>query len=477
MSNPENMQKSVNITKIIGVIAAPILYFVIQGLPIGGMTTDTKALLAILAAGIALWITTPIPIYLTGLLIPVVAWITGLMPFEIAFSGFSGTTFWFLFAALGLAGCIRESGIARRIAFLLLSRIKPHFSSLMLTLVILMFILGYVLPLAAARVALMLTIIIPVVTLFDTHIRSNFSKAATIIIALLGAASAWQVLTGGMPGMLLWGSLEQAGYSISWLNWALTMLVPTCLVFLAMYFVVTRLFRPKNLEIPEGIERIKRELTSLGPIKSVEKRSLLILGAIVFMWVSEPLHNLGVELIGIVGIFFFVFPVIGTISFEDFLIKAVPWSLLLFVGALMSLLIMASNTDLGTYLNDSVIAPLYSIAEQPVTFVLATWLLNTIVSAVMLFPPSIPLLAPSIASTAISVGVSPAIGGLVYLSCFPQMLFYAAIPFFPIAYSSGKIESRDWVKAGFFYWLAWPLAHIICIYTWYPFLEYFGLLV
>jgi sodium-dependent dicarboxylate transporter 2/3/5 len=470
------MNKGLTTFKIIGILVALILYFVILNIQISGMNNEIRELLAILSAAIVLWITRPIPIYLTGILIPIIAWATGFVTFEVAFSGFSGTTFWFLFAALGLAGCIRESGVARRVALLLLSRIKPHFSSLMLTLMIIMFVLGYILPLAAARVALMVTIIIPVVTLFDERIRSNIGKAATILVALLGAASAWQVLTGGMPGMLLWGSLGQAGYSISWLNWALIMLMPTSIVFVIMYFVITRMFKPKNCELRIGMEKIKEEVSSLGPIQGIEKRALIILGLIMLLWLTESIHHLGVELVGIVGVFLFVLPIIGTITFEDFMKKAVPWPLLLFVGALMSLFLMASNTGLGSYISETLITPIYSIADNSLTFILATWLLNTVVSAVMLYVPSIPLLIPAIGTAAIAAGVNPVIGGLVYLSCFPQMLFYAAVPFFPIAYDSGTIEPKDWIKAGFFYWLAWPLAHIICIFTWYPLLEYAGLL-
>ena len=471
------MNKGSTTFKISGILIAIVLYFVILNLQISGMNNEIRELLAILSAAIVLWITRPIPIYLTGILIPVIAWATGFASFEVAFSGFSGTTFWFLFAALGLAGCIRVSGVARRVALLLLSRIKPHFSSLMLTLMVIMFLLGYILPLAAARVALMVTIIIPVVALFDERIRSNIGKATTMMVALLGAASAWQVLTGGMPGMLLWGSLEQAGYSISWLNWALIMLMPTCIVFIAMYFVITRLFKPKRPDLRIGMEKLRKELSSLGPIQGIEKRALIILGLIILLWLTEPIHHLGVELVGILGVFLFVLPVIGTINFEDFLKKAVPWPLLLFVGALMSLFVMASSTGLGNYISETFIAPIYSIADNSVTFILATWLLNTGVSAAMLYVPSIPLLTPAIATAAITAGVNPVIGGLVYISCFPQMLFYAAVPFFPIAYDSGTIEPMDWVKAGFFYWLAWPLAHIICIFTWYPLLEYAGLLI
>jgi len=319
------LKVKLNTFQIAGALAAVALYFLILNLEIGNMSADIRQLLAILSAAIALWITKPIPIYMTGILIPVAAWATEFAPFDTAFSGFAGTTFWFLFAALGIAGCIRESGVARRIALFMLIKVKPRFSSLILTLVIIMFILGYVLPLAAARVALMLAIIVPIITLFDVQIRRNLGKAAIIIVALLGAASAWQVLTGGMPGMLLWGSLEQAGYSVSWLNWALIMLFPTVLVFSAMYIVVTKLFKPKGDEVPVDTQHLKNDLVALGPIRGGERKALIILAFIVILWVTEPFHHLGVERVGILGVFLFVLPGVGTIDFDTFLKKAVPY--------------------------------------------------------------------------------------------------------------------------------------------------------
>jgi di/tricarboxylate transporter len=188
------------------------------------------------------------------------------------------------------------------------------------------------------------------------------------------------------------------------------------------------------------------------------------------------LHHLGVELVGITGVFLFVLPGIGTINFEDFMKKAVPWSQLVFIGSLMSLVVMTSTTDLDKYIGNTLVVPVYSFANNSALFVVSTWLLNTVTGAFSLFVPSIALLTPAIAGAAIAAGLNPVIGTLIYLSCFPQMFFYAAAPFFPLAYDSGAISTWDWVKAGFFYWLIWPITHLVCLYTWYPLLRALGIL-
>ena len=156
--------------------------------------------------------------------------------------------------------------------------------------------------------------------------------------------------------------------------------------------------------------------------------------------------------------------------------KAMPWSQLIFIGALMSLVVMTSTTGLNKYISDMLVIPVYSFANNPVLFIVATWLLNTVTGAFSLFVPSIALLTPAIAGAAIVAGMNPVVGTLIYLSCFPQMFFYSAVPFFPLAYDSGAISTWDWVKVGLFYWLLWPLVHMVCLYTWYPLLSAIGIL-
>lgn len=470
------MQKNYNLVKIAGAVAGIAVFFVFRGLPISSMTPEAQGLIALLLAAVVFWLTAPIPMYLTGLLIAVLPWALGLVPFNVAFSGFSGNTFWFLFAALGIAGCINESGVAKRIALWLVSRAEPTFPRLMLIIVIAMFLLGYILPLGVARVALMLAILTPLIALFGVPGKSNIGKAITIAVAMFGMATSWQILTGGAPGLVMWGSLAGLGYEVSWFQWAAIMVVPTLLVLFIMHLTIARMFKPEVDIAPGGREKVKQELADLGPMKQVEKRSLIILGLIILVWLTEPLHHIATDVVGIVGVFIFLLPVVGTTNFEVFVKKLIPWPLLIFVGAVISLAAMAVSTGMAAYINQNVVAPVYSMADGSFMFVISTWILNTVTGAMMLFVPSIPLFAAPITEAAVAAGVNPVIGALIYLSCFPQMLFYCAIPFFPLAMAYGTIEARDWIKAGAVFFFAWPVAHIICMYTWYPLLELMGVI-
>ena len=462
--------------KIACAVAGVVVFFILWSVPIHGMASEARGLLAILSAAIILWITAPIPIYFTGILISVLPWALGLAPIDIAFSGFASNTFWFLFAALGIAGCISESGVAKRISIWLMSKVKPTFNRILLVLVVLMFLLGYILPLGVARVALMLAIVTPLISLFGVPVRSNIGKAITLAVVMLGMAGSWQILTGGAPGLILWGALGNIGYDVSWLQWAAIMVVPTILMFFIMTLTIKKLFKPEVDRAPGERERVRQELDSLGPIKPVEKRALIILGSIVILWLTEPWHHLGTDVVGIVGVFIFLIPGIGTTSFDNFAKKLIPWPLLIFVGAVISLAAMATSTGLDTYINQMVVAPVYSIAGNPVLFVLSTWILNTIAGATVLFVPSLPLFAVPITKAAVAAGVNPVVGALIYLSCCPLMLFYFAVPFFPLALTYGAIETKDWVKAGFVFFLAWPIVHIICLFTWYPLLKLTGII-
>jgi len=459
------MQIRANWIKIACALAGIIVFFIVKFISIPDMTPEAHGLLAILAAAVVFWVTAPIPIYFTGILISVIPWALGLAPINIAFSGFASNTFWFLFAALGIAGCIGESGIARRIALWLMSKVEPTFNRIFLVIVVIMFVLGYILPLAVARVALMLAIVTPLISLFGVPVKSNVGKAITLAVVMLGMASAWLILTGGAPGLILWGALGDIGYDVSWLQWAAIMFVPTILMFIIISLAIKRLFPPEVDRAPGEKDKIREELASLGPITSVEKRAMAILGLIVLFWLTESLHHLGTDVVGIIGVFIFLIPGIGTTSFDNFTKKLIPWSLLIFVGAVLSLAAMAASTGIDTYIHQMVVAPVYSIASNTVLFVISTWMLNTVAGAMVLLFPLLPLFAAPVTGAAVAAGVNPIIGALVYLSCAPLMFFYYAVPFFPMALNYGAIETRDWIKAGFVFFLAWPAVHIICFFT------------
>jgi len=471
----EKPKQKVSWLKIVGAVVGIAAFFIVRAMHIEGLSMDAQNLLAVLAFAVVFWITTPIPVYFTGLLASVLPWLLGFQ-FNIAFAGFASGTTWLFFAALGIAGGLSVSGVAKRIALVIISKVKPTFTNTMIMLFVVMFILGYVIPSGSGRTAVMLAIMVPLVVLFGVEMKSNVGKAITLAVPMLGWVGAWQVVTGGMPGLIIWGSLGQLGYEVSWVQWAIIMSVPTALLFVTMYFAIRFLWKPEASEAVGGKGKIQSDLKALGPLSGKEKNALIITGLIILMWLLEPVHHIKTDVVGIAGVLLYALPGIGVTTFDELVQKLIPWSLIIFVGALLSVATMAATSGLGVWISNTLVAPIYSFASNSFLYVIATWILNTITGATMLFIPTMALIVPPMTTAAVAAGVNPVVGALMYLSMYPQMLYYCAVPFPLFAFAYGAVEVKDWMKAGLIFWLAWPVIHILMSYTWYPLLGAIGIL-
>ncbi|MBZ9638278.1 anion permease [Streptomyces sp. PSKA30] len=73
-----------------------------------------------------------------------------------------------------------------------------------------------------------------------------------------------------------------------------------------------------------------------GPWTQAEKRCALLLGTVVALWCSEPLHQVPPAVVALIGAIVASSPALGTVRLKDAL-KTVPWSLLLFMAATMAM--------------------------------------------------------------------------------------------------------------------------------------------
>src|SRR5262245_64823623 len=85
---------------------------------------------------IAAWMTQVLDHGVTGILGCFLFWMLGIAKFETAFSGFADTSAWFLFGAVCFGLMVGKSGLARRLAFVVLRAVGDSFSLLFLVFVI-----------------------------------------------------------------------------------------------------------------------------------------------------------------------------------------------------------------------------------------------------------------------------------------------------------------------------------------------------
>src|SRR5262249_28935280 len=89
---------------------------VLFGTPMPGPAPEGRQMLALLAAAVVLWALDVVPDYVVGLGM-MLAWIVlGIVPSEVALSGFTSSPFFLITGVLGMAAGLQASGLLFRMA-------------------------------------------------------------------------------------------------------------------------------------------------------------------------------------------------------------------------------------------------------------------------------------------------------------------------------------------------------------------------
>ena len=137
---------------VLALLAAGCIAF--RLLPLG-IEERAHSALAIGMFMIAMWMTQVLDHGVAGILGCFLFWMFGVARFETAFSGFADTSAWFLFGAIcfGLMGS--KSGLARRLAYVVMGSIGHSYPRLLLGLIVSNFLLTAMVPSGIARVVIM----------------------------------------------------------------------------------------------------------------------------------------------------------------------------------------------------------------------------------------------------------------------------------------------------------------------------------
>src|SRR6267142_1779185 len=120
-----------NIGRVLCVVVPLIIWFAPLSIP-----DPAQHGLSITSFMILAWMTEALDLALAGLIGCYLYWALGVVPFNVAFSGFATDTPWFLFGA-GLFGAMAsKSGLARRIAFTVMQRVGNTYPRILLGLIV-----------------------------------------------------------------------------------------------------------------------------------------------------------------------------------------------------------------------------------------------------------------------------------------------------------------------------------------------------
>ena len=250
-----------------------------------GLTPQGQRALAVMALAVLLWATEALPIAVAGIGGIVLLVLTGAVPnIEAGVYGFSQPVVYFLIGILTLGLAVHQSGLAERMATLLIRGAVGSPRWLYVQMLVSFALLTFALPSASTRGAIMVHVYEQVLAHWNIPQEHPLHKAVMMAMGSLNRLGSTALLAGGITPVVASGLLGD----FSWTQWFLLMSVP----FYANLVVGGALlyfFYRSGFRLGDSLGAGKLDP---GPVKPVEIRAGAIALLTALLWFSDFAHGL-----------------------------------------------------------------------------------------------------------------------------------------------------------------------------------------
>ena len=316
------------------------------------------------------------------------------------------------------------------------------------------FVLSFFVPSTTARVSCVVPIVMGIIVAFGVDLKSRF--AAVMMIATAQADSLWNVgiKTAAAQNMIAVGHIEKMlGKTITWPEWFIAAAPFSAVMSVVLYYVLLKTIPPETEEIAGGKEAIARSMAELGPMKTSEKKLLVMSLILLFFWSTEKiLHPFDTSTTTIAMVAIMLLPKIGVMTWKDAQSK-IGWGTLMLFGAGISLGSALLSTKAAAWLAQ-IIVNVLGVQTMPALLILAVLAAFLILihlgfaSATALAAAMIPIVI-SVLQTVKTPGINKWGMTMVlqYVVSFGFILPVNA-PQNMVAYGTDTFEVRDFVRTG-----------------------------
>ncbi len=418
-----------------------------------GLTRNGQVMIGILLMAAVLWITEPIPLPITGILLMIAQSIMGIATPAQVFSAFGNQAVFFLLGAFIIAATIKQVGLHKRIAFTLLSLFKNNPKKFTFGIMCSCAFLSFIMP-EHGVAALFLPIITSIlITMKLIPRNSNFGKVSMLCVAYGCSIGSLGTLVGGARNPLTIGILAEQGITVTFFDWMIYSM-PIVIISLPVVWIILQLVFPIEItDTTVARKEIENQLAIAGKISRKELKVLTILIFTILLWSLFSSHpQFGLAGIAILGSILMVLT--GSISWEN-IEKHVPWGIILLYGGAITLSHGMQATGAGTWIAHQLFA---IIDINPYVLILGIIIFTILLTNVISNVGAVAILLPiGLAISSEIVEISPLVSSmLIALSGGLAFVLVIATPGNAITYSSGYFSTRDLSRAGIF-------ANIICI--------------
>ena len=433
------------------------------------LSQEGKAAIGLFLLTATWWVTEVVPIGVTSVMVGVVQVLFLIRLPEDAFTDFMNPSVWFIFASIIIGLTFSKTGLTKRLAYKMLAFVGEKTSMIYLGSFILVAVLTLIMAHTAVA-ACMFPLLMTIYSLYEPDGKpTKFGKGLFIGMAFVAGAGSIITLLGAARGAVALGFLEKVtNQTIGFFELSYYMLpIGVVMVFICWGFFMI-FFKPERKTIPGLRERVLILSNHLGPMKSNEKMTLLIVfGAIAILSLRSFIPELkfldkaGVLLITTIA--FFIFKILSVKDLED-----VPWNIILLFGGAMSIGYCLWDTGAADWMAINWLI-LFETSHWFV-FVMGIAFLVLVMTNLIMNVAAISIILPVALVVAPYLNVSPEVilFSALVTAGMPFLLLVGAAPN-AIAYESKQFTSGEFFKAGIpmslvlmvvlgiFVWFVWPL--------------------
>ena len=421
------------------------------------LTPDGKTCLAILLFAVTLWVSEAMPFAATSLLVLVLIPAFGITDFATAVNaGFGNPLIVFFIGVLFLSTGFTRSGLGTRMVVHVLRLAGTRTDRVLLGFITVGALLSmWITDMAVAAVMLPLGVGV----LKDAGLKplqSNYGRALMISCAYGPLIGGIGTPAGTAANLIALSYLEElAGVSISFGQW-MALGVPAAILMIPVgWWLLLRIFPPELDTLPYEPTQIDAKLAALGPLRPVERKTLIVFGLTITAWLITPwLADLTggrvappVQAVALFGGLTLFLPTMRVMTWKEAQ-DNMDWGGVMLIVAGLSLGLMVFETGAARWLAQLLLGNLILVPTllRPFVIVIAVALLHLLFSSNTVTGS---LIMPILLALALDLGLDA--WTIAAPAAFTSTLAFILVTESPtnvLPYSAGFFSIRDMAKVG-----------------------------
>lgn len=439
-----------------------LLVWLIRGAPPEGWTQVSFRAMSIFVFIVFLWATELIPAPVASLFAIVLLPLSGVITSKVAFSLFGSESVFFVLGALILSAAIYISGLARRLALLLL-RAFATTPRRLVTVVFLFCAFGSFFMLGNGVAAVVLPIVLEIIReLKLERVHRHIPRA--VIIAMWWGTSIGSIATvlGGARTILTLAILEQVtGKNVGLVGWSVHVMPISLLLIASALWIVQRHYALPEISLDGLKPFLENRLIQIGRMKAAERFTALVLVLTILAWITLGARH-GMAVVALSSIVaFFVFRIFSWEDVEGY----VNWGVILMYGGAVTLGVSLVQSGAASKISEMLGSHL---PGSSLVFVTGLFIVTKLFTETMSASATVAIFLPVALSVTAAAGVPPtycafAVGSAAGL----HLLLPAGGPNAALAYSTGYLKTSDMARpAGMIFLFAAVIFAAVCGLLW-----------